>query len=367
MKSVLTVIGARPQFVKAAVVSSALSKIGIREKIVHTGQHYDSSLSNIFFQELNIPEPTYHLGVGSGSHGQQTANMLVEIEKIVLEVKPDWVLVYGDTNSTIAGALAAAKHNIPIAHVEAGLRSFNRRMPEEINRITTDHLSSLLLCPTESAMTHLKNEGITNSIEKSGFKRKVELVGDVMYDATIVFGNIAEQRSKILQSQNLEKNKYILVTIHRAENTDDRNRLRIIVDALSLLGTKKNVIWPVHPRTRKSLEECAYDKNLTQSKVRLIDPVGYFDMLILEKNAECIVTDSGGVQKEAFFAKVPCITLRDETEWVELVASGWNTLVPPTDSLRIADAAMGVKPGRNNIQPYGNGCASEVIATLINT
>ncbi len=366
MTRVLTVLGARPQFVKAAVVSSALIESGVQERIVHTGQHYDKALSDIFFEEMGIPEPAHNLGVGSGQHGEQTAAMLVAIEKVILAERPDWLLVYGDTNSTLAGALAAAKHHVPIAHVEAGLRSFNRRMPEEINRIMTDHLSSLLLCPTQTAVDHLRNEGVVDVPERHGFVRKVELVGDVMYDATIVFGEIAQRKSTALQQHGLSHGKFILATIHRAENTDVTDRLETIVQALCTIGASTTVLWPLHPRTRKVLEQTGLRTQLDASKVRLIDPVGYLDMLVLERNASCIVTDSGGVQKEAYFAGVPCVTLRDETEWGELVHLGWNTLVPPVAAQAIANAVASARTGKTGCAPFGDGEASQRIASLLN-
>jgi UDP-GlcNAc3NAcA epimerase len=363
---VLTVIGARPQFVKAAVVSRALLSAGVSESIVHTGQHYDPAMSDIFFEEMCIPEPAHHLRVGSGTHGQQTAAMLEGIERIAIQDRPDWILVYGDTNSTLAGALAAAKLHVPLAHVEAGLRSFNRRMPEEVNRIATDHLSSLLLCPTASAVAHLQAEGVVDAPERHGFKRRVLQVGDVMYDATVRFGEIAAGRSRILESVGVHSGCFDLATIHRAENTDDPVRLAVIVEALAKTGAQRPVIWPVHPRTRKRFEIDDRVQGLASSGVRLIEPVGYLDMLMLERSARCVITDSGGVQKEAFFAGVPCVTLRDETEWMELVELGWNQVASPSLGVdyvvsRIEDA----RPGTLGRQPYGNGNASVLIADAL--
>ena len=365
MTTVLTVVGARPQFVKAAVVSRALIENGVQESIIHTGQHYDTALSDIFFEEMGIPQPDHHLGVGSGLHGEQTAAMIVGIEKIIIDQRPDWLLVYGDTNSTLAGALAAAKHHLPIAHVEAGLRSFNRRMPEEINRITTDHLSSLLLCPTQTAVDHLQSEGLVDLPEHHGFQRRVELVGDVMLDAAIAFGEVAQMRSRVLQQHALAHGKFILATIHRAENTDVTDRLRTIVQALCKIAASTPVVWPLHPRTRKVLEQAGLLSQLASSKILLIDPVGYLDMLMLERGASCIVTDSGGVQKEAYFSGVPCVTLRDETEWIELVQLGWNTLVPPVDPDAIATAVAHARLGKSGFAPFGDGRASKKIATLL--
>lgn len=363
VKRILTVIGARPQFIKAAAVSRALVSGGMVERIVHTGQHYDPSMSDIFFQEMGIPEPAHHLGVGSGPHGQQTGAMLAGIEKILLDERPDWLLVYGDTNSTLAGALAAAKHHVPVAHVEAGLRSFNRRMPEEINRIATDHVSSLLLCPTHTAVEHLRSEGVVDTPLRHGFVRRVRWVGDVMFDATRIFGRLAAERSDVLRGLGLSEAAFDLVTIHRAENTDAPERLAVIVEALERLAVMRPLVWPVHPRTRKLLGSAGTGDRLARAGVRLCEPVGYLDMLMLERSARCIITDSGGVQKEAFFAGVPCVTLRDETEWVELVEMGWNRLASPAAGaeaivLAVNEAAIGDR-GR---QPYGDGRAADLIA-----
>lgn len=308
---VVTIVGARPQFIKAAVLSRELRK-DHEEILVHTGQHYDDNMSGVFFKELEIPEPNYNLGIGSGSHGKQTGEMLSGIEDILLKESPDWVLVYGDTNSTLAGALAASKLQLRIAHVEAGLRSFNRNMPEEINRVLTDHLSSLLFCPTETAVNNLCNEGIRQGVHQ---------VGDVMYDALLWALGKAELNSGILQQMGLNPGSYLLATVHRAENTDNLDRLRGILKAFNKL--EDSLIWPVHPRTRKILDDIHW---MPGKSVRLIDPVSYVDMVHLEKNARVILTDSGGMQKEAYWMGVPCVTLRDETEWVETVISKWNIL-----------------------------------------
>ncbi len=317
---IVTIVGARPQFIKAAAVSRAIEAFNeadaggrVQELIVHTGQHYDANMSKVFFDELKIPRPAVNLEVGSGPHGQQTAMMLAKIEQVLLDQKPDWVLIYGDTNSTLAGALAGAKLHIPIAHVEAGLRSFNRRMPEEINRIVSDTISTLLLCPTETAIANLKAEGITEGVVN---------VGDVMYDSVLYNASLAETRSKIMSELGLEPKSYYLATVHRAENTDDPARLAGICEAFGQID--RPIILPLHPRTKKTLGE-----SLTSLgwRVRLIDPVAYLDMLTLEKNARMILTDSGGVQKEAYWFGVPCVTLRDETEWVELVTAGCNRIV----------------------------------------
>jgi UDP-GlcNAc3NAcA epimerase len=348
---VVTIVGARPQFVKAAMVSRALRKHrGCREILIHTGQHYDANMSARFFEELEIPEPDHNLGVGSGSHGDQTGRMLTLIEKILLQEKPDWTLVYGDTNSTLAGALAAAKLHIPVAHVEAGLRSFNRRMPEEINRVLTDHVSEMLFAPTKTAVVNLAAEGIGG--------KNVALVGDVMCDAAIFYARRAAQTSPILKHLKLESNHYILATIHRAENTDALARLKIILRGLELVAKKIPVVLPLHPRTRAVMKSVG----LTAADVRIIEPVGYLEMIELERHAAVIATDSGGVQKEAYFHRVPCVTLRAETEWTELVRTGWNRLCPPKSTSLLAKtilAAIG-KPGKN-IQLYGGGNAAGCI------
>jgi len=313
---ILTVVGARPQFIKLAPLSKILRENGVNEIIIHTGQHYDENMNDLFFKELEIPEPDYNLGIGSGNHGEQTGRMLIEIEKIMLKEKPDLVIVYGDTNSTLAGALAASKLHIKLAHVEAGLRSFNKRMPEEINRVLTDHVSDILFCPTQTAVENLKNEGITKG---------VYLVGDVMFDALVHFSKISDMKSNILERLNIKPKEYYLATIHRAENTDNYERLKNILTAFSKMD--EMVVFPIHPRTRKMINYYGLDDLLENDNVKVIDPVGYLDMLKLEKNAKAILTDSGGVQKEAFWLKVPCITLRDETEWIETVNLGWNRLV----------------------------------------
>lgn len=353
---VVTVVGARPQFVKAAMVSQAiLASEGITEEIIHTGQHYDRNMSDLFFGDLGIPEPAYRFNAGQGSHGAQTGLMLTEIESVLMAARPDWVLVYGDTNSTLAGALAAAKLHIPVAHVEAGLRSFNRKMPEEINRILTDHVSELLLPPTQLGYDNLSKEGLLT--------RRVEIVGDVMYDACLQFRE-AERVKGVVASLGLEPGRYILATIHRAENTDNLERLTAILGGLGEAAKEMPVFLPLHPRTRKVIE--AQGIELAQS-IRIVEPVGFLEMVALEKDAALIATDSGGVQKEAFFFEVPCVTLRNETEWLELVQMGWNTLCPPVSVDAVASAiesSLGTKgqPGR----PYGDGDAgSKVVAALL--
>lgn len=331
---VLTIIGARPQFIKSALVSRELRKVAT-EVVVHTGQHYDANMSKVFFEELNIPKAEYNLGIGSGLHGEQTGNMLGGIETVLIKERPDIVLVYGDTNSTLAGALAAAKLHVPVAHVEAGLRSYNRCMPEEVNRIVTDHLSTALFAPTSTAVKNLRHEGI---------KKGVHLVGDVMYDAVLQNVQAAEAKSRILNRLAIRPKAYVLATVHRAENTDDARVLRNIVEAFCEISLNEPLIWPVHPRTRKVLARLA-TRIPKRTQLRLIEPVSYLEMLKLEKNARVILTDSGGVQKEARWFQVPCVTLREETEWVETVEAGWNTLAG-TDRERIVKAAAKASPPR---------------------
>ncbi len=359
--TVATVVGARPQFIKAAAVSRLLrAQPTATELLIHTGQHYDENMSQVFFDELQIPRPEYQLSVGSGSHGEMTGKMLAAIERILQEMKPDWMLVYGDTNSTLAGALAAAKLNIPTAHVEAGLRSFNRRMPEEVNRVLTDHASELLFAPTDAAVENLRREGITGD--------KVQLVGDVMYDAAQFYGERAAA-SAITRELELQPQGYILATIHRAENTDDPARLRAVVTGLAQAAQKLPVVMPLHPRTRAALERNQLIELLT-GRVRLVPPVGYLEMIALERGAALVVTDSGGVQKEAYFQRVPCLTLRDETEWVELVEHGWNRLAPPTDGNTIATAILDAlargKPTGKDADLYGGGsAAARIVESLL--
>jgi UDP-N-acetylglucosamine 2-epimerase len=334
LTKVLTVVGARPQFIKSAPVSRELRKVAT-EVVVHTGQHYDANMSDVFFEELKIPKADYNLGIGSGRHGEQTGNMLTGIERVLIKERPDAVLVYGDTNSTLAGALTAAKLHVPVAHVEAGLRSYERRMPEEINRIVTDHLSTLLFAPTSTAVKNLRREGI---------RKGVHLVGDVMYDAVLQNIQVAEARSRILRLLTIRPKAYVLATVHRAENTDDARVLRNIVEAFWKISRDEPLIWPVHPRTRKVLARLAL-RTPRRSQLSLIEPISYLDMLKLEKNARVILTDSGGVQKEAAWFEVPCVTLREETEWVETVEAGWNTLAG-TDREKIVKAAAKASPPR---------------------
>jgi UDP-GlcNAc3NAcA epimerase len=348
---IISVVGARPQFIKSAPVSKAIVEAGHEEFIVHTGQHYDYGMSKVFFEELGIPEPFINLNVGSGTHAQQTAEMLVGIEPILISEKPDVVLVYGDTNSTLAGALATAKLQIKLAHVEAGLRSYNRQMPEEHNRVLTDHCSDLLFCPTQTAITNLFNEGI---------RRGVHLVGDTMYDSILQFSKLAVQKSSILTKLQLEPKGYALITIHRPYNTDNPEVLSSILTALKRI--QSIVIFPVHPRTSHIITSLQL---LIPPNVRLIAPVSYLDMLVLEQNAEAILTDSGGIQKEAYFLKVRCLTLRPETEWVETIDSGWNVLVG-TDAGRIASAyEMHFADNLPHPEYFGDGNASEKIVKLL--
>jgi UDP-N-acetylglucosamine 2-epimerase len=353
----VTVVGARPQFIKAAPVSLALNKEHHKEILVHTGQHYDFNMSHIFFKELGISDPDVNLNVGSGPHGHQTGHMLIHLENVLLKFKPDWVMVYGDTNSTLAGALAAVKLNIPIIHVEAGLRSYNRLMPEEHNRVITDNCSKLLICPTSTAVSNLSREGIEEG---------VHLVGDTMYDAVLLFRMVADNHSKILSNLQLEPKKFILTTLHRPGNVDDPKALRNILTVL--IEIDETIIFPVHPRTRKNIYNLGseLEKKLARSKIKLIEPVGYLDMLMLEQHARLILTDSGGIQKEAFFFGIPCVTLREETEWVELADQGCNILAG-NDPERIYEAYLTMVDTSFDIQPdfYGGGKAAERIVRIL--
>ena len=345
---ILTVVGARPQFIKAAAVSRPLRQRH-REILLHTGQHYDEAMSDRFFLELDLPRPDIELGVGSGSHGQQTGRMLIGIENAIAEHRPDVVLVYGDTNSTIAGALSAAKMHVPVAHVEAGLRSFNRAMPEEINRVVTDSLSSLLLCPSETAAANLRREGITSG---------VHIVGDVMADVLAKFGG-AVNAPAVLAEHGVGEREYFVATIHRAENTDDASRLRAIVDALSDLPAP--VVFPAHPRVKAAMAAAGLRPG---ANVTVIEPLGYASMIALVRNARAVLTDSGGLQKEAYWLGVPCVTLRDQTEWVETVASGWNILTGANGS-RIAAAAAAAAPRPDRPVLYGDGNTVAAIVDLL--
>jgi len=353
MKRIITVIGARPQFVKAAVVSRQLKLLGIEEKIIHTGQHFDANMSDLFFEEMNIPQPAYCLNIHDLMHGAMTGRMMEKIEEILLKEQPDGVLVYGDTNSTLAGALAAAKLNIPVLHVEAGLRSFDTKMPEEINRILTDRISKHLFCPTDAAIENLKNEGFQRlpvEIYKSG---------DVMLDAALFYGSKAERESTILQHIGLSE--FILATVHRQENTDNPENLKKIIEGLNAINRLIPVVVPIHPRTKEMLNQLQI-----VPEFKLIEPVGYLDMIMLLKSCKMVVTDSGGLQKEAFFFEKNCITLREQTEWVELVQNGFNILVG-SDSNRLMEAFEFLKAKQSdfNIDFYGNGQAAKIIAETI--
>ena len=357
---IVTVVGARPQFIKAAALSRAIRNDyagQIEEVLVHTGQHYDDNMSKVFFEELDIPHPKYNLEISDGKHGVMTGRMLEGVENVLLQEKPDWLLIYGDTNSTLAGALAAAKLHIPVAHVEAGLRSYNMRMPEEVNRILVDRVSSLLFCPTETAVNNLKTEGVS---------RGVHNVGDVMYDLALFYRNRARQNSTVLQTLGLTQGSFALATCHRAENTDDPQRLSSILFALAEIATHLPVVMPLHPRTRKLIGDSGLASLLAQLTVT--DPLSFLDMVALEQSSRFILTDSGGVQKEAFFYGIPCITLRDETEWVETVDLGWNQLVGACTP-SILSAANGIM--QNSLKPvsakpYGNGkAANDILALMI--
>ena len=359
MLKLFTVVGARPQFIKAAVVSRVIRESlsnQISEYIVHTGQHFDENMSGIFFQQMDVPEPSYQLGIAGVGHGAMTGRMLEQLESLFKEEKPDVVLIYGDTNSTLAGALAAVKLHIPIVHVEAGLRSFNIKMPEEVNRILSDRISSLLLCPTGIAVANLASEGITDGVYNTG---------DVMYDAALFYGERAGEMSTIIADLNLGAKEYVLATCHRAENTDEPERLGGIFKALATIASDRPVVMPLHPRTKKYAD--VYGLNSYMECLRIIEPISFFDMVALEKDASAIITDSGGVQKEAFFYGVPCLTLRDETEWVETVKDGGNKLVSVSPS-KIVDAFGNIESMRgigSKSSIFGNGDAGKIIADLI--
>lgn len=341
-RKILTIVGARPQFIKAAAVSRAIRETdGLSEVMIHTGQHFDSNMSDIFFEELDIRKPKHHLAVNGGGHGDMTGRMLMAIEPILVAERPDWVMVYGDTNSTLAGSLAASKLHIPVAHVEAGLRSFNRRMPEEINRVVTDHLSTLHFSPTSTAVANLAAEGVSKGVHH---------VGDVMYDATLFATSKAEQGSTVLSDLKLRPKAYVIATVHRAENTDDPGQLRAVVQFLQERAKSHSVVLPLHPRTRQA----ASRMGVNLDRLQVIDPVGYLDMAKLLHHAVEVYTDSGGVQKEAYFHRVPCTTLRDETEWTETVTHGWNCLWKGPERLT-----------QREIEEYGKGRAAFDIAKLL--
>ena len=355
--NILTVIGARPQFIKSAVVSKALMNKGISELLVHTGQHFDENMSKVFFDEMSMHKPHAFLGISGGSHGSMTGEMLIKVEELIIQQKPDWVLVYGDTNSTLAGALAASKLNVPCAHVEAGLRSDNRRMPEEINRILTDHASDLLFAPTQIAQQRLLREGIP--------EEKIICTGDVMLDASLHFVEAAKSSSSIVKDLRLDGEKFTLCTLHRAENVDNEQRLKWMVNQLNEVSKDLSIILPVHPRLRARLVALQLTKSLSEN-IRLIDPVGFLDILCLQMASTIIITDSGGMQKEAFFQKKPCVTVRTETEWGELLEGGHNRLaIPEKDSIlqKVHDAMNA--PLDWTIELYGDGNSSDIIAEAL--
>lgn len=362
MKRIITIVGARPQFIKAAMLSRAIADWNtrggalIKEEMIHTGQHYDENMSRIFFSEMGMLPPKWQLQRSGTSHGAITGQMLIDIERILLENQPDFVVVYGDTDSTLAGALAASKLHIPIVHIEAGLRSFNKTMPEEQNRILTDHLSDILCCPTQTAVRNLAAENIRHGVHH---------VGDIMYDAALFFGQVAERKSTILRTLNLGKKAFYLCTIHRAENTDDTQRLSSLYDAVEQIASPEHpVVFPLHPRTRSRLEKLGLmGRGDSDRYIHFIEPLGFLDMIVLEKNATCILTDSGGVQKEAYFHRTPCVTLRAETEWVETVTTGWNQLADVSPE-RIAEC-LRRQPARHEIGEYGDGHAAEKILRLL--
>lgn len=346
---IVSIVGARPQFIKASVVSKALRR-GNVELLVHTGQHYDENMSSVFFEELQIPSPDYNLGVGSGRHGERTGLMLARIEEVLLAERPDFVLVYGDTDSTLAGALAAAKLCLPVAHVEAGLRSFDRSMPEEINRAVADRLSTLLFCPGLSAVENLSREGIVEGVHE---------VGDVMFEALMAVAPVARARSSIHAALGVQEGQYVLATLHRAQNADSPERLKSILAALDRIPEK--VVFPVHPRTRHAMTAVGYSP---ARNVAVINPVGYVDLVRLLQGARLVLTDSGGLQKEAYWMSVPCVTFREETEWVEIIGTGWNVLAG-ADTLRIVNAVASLAPPSAHPDLYSDGHATDRIAAVL--
>jgi UDP-GlcNAc3NAcA epimerase len=382
MLKIMTVLGARPQFIKAAVVSRAIDEFNsasrdgmLKEQIVHTGQHFDLNMSEVFFSEMSIPKPSKHLNINRMSHGAMTGRMVEAIESLLVERSPDLVLVYGDTNSTLAGALAAAKLHIPIAHVEAGLRSFNRRMPEEHNRVMTDHLSSLLFCPTTTSVHNLEREGLSEYPAADSAKADhampphVFQVGDVMYDASLYYYRQAKLRAasaKKIITERLHGRRFALTTLHRQENTDNPDDFNAIISALVNVSKEIPVVWPMHPRTQQVIKAQALDTRLNRADIVVIDPVGYFDMIELLDNCAIVLTDSGGLQKEAYFFKKPCVTLRPETEWVELVEHGVNRVVG-SNPTRIANAVAQMLDAKFNFDQslYGCGNAGAEIVSII--
>lgn len=350
---IVTIVGARPQFIKLAPLSKALRE-NHEEILLHTGQHYDLELSSLIFQQLGIPLPDYNLEIGSGTHSSQTGEMLKGIEDVLVKEEPDLVIVFGDTNSTLAGALAAVKLQIEIAHVEAGLRSYNRKMPEEINRIITDHISNILFSPTDSATENLKKEGIVKGVFN---------VGDIMIDSLLNNIDIANSQSNVLSKLNIDSNKYLLMTLHRQENTENEQDMRQLLDALK--GVDEKIIFPIHPRTKVFLRKHGLFKNIEGSNIQVIRPVGYLDFLKLLGNCRKILTDSGGVQKEAYILKKPCITMRNETEWIETIEDGWNILVGLNGG-RVEDAINNFNPANQQRNVFGIGNSIEKMVNVIN-
>jgi len=374
MIKILTIIGARPQIIKAAALSRAIKNSfsdKIEEKILHTGQHYDENMSEVFFSEMSIPKPHFNLNIGSGNHGEQTAKMIAGIEQILLNEPFSAVVVFGDTNSTLAGAIAASKLHVPIVHIEAGLRSFNMAMPEETNRIVCDQLSTLLFAPTETAVKNLENEGFTSSKAKfkDGNKRQVFHSGDIMYDNSLYFAEIAEQKTNILQRFNLDNQEFVLATIHRDNNTDHPERLTAIVEALIKISEKMKIVLPLHPRTKKllpqNLPKEIYDKLQNNSNIVIIPPASFFEIIVLEKHSKLIMTDSGGLQKEAYFFKKPCVILRPETEWVEIVEQQTGTISDADKDLILSDFDKLIQSKLHFPPVFGDGRAAEFILNKI--
>lgn len=369
MITILTVIGARPQIIKAAALSRAIKNYfsdKITEKILHTGQHYDDNMSQVFFDELGVSEPDYNLHVGSGSHGVQTAKMIEGIEHVLLNEHFDAIVVFGDTNSTLAGAVAAAKLHVPVVHIEAGLRSFNMAMPEEQNRIVCDHLSSMLFAPTETGINNLRNEGffISNTVFANGKKRKIYNSGDIMYDNVLFFAQLAQEKTSVLSEYGLRKNEYALVTIHRDNNTDNQDRLTDIFKALLQLSEETDIVLPLHPRTakllEKNLEKSVYER-LKSSRIKLLPPVSFLEIIALEQNSNIILTDSGGVQKEAYYSHKPCVIMRPETEWVEIVKQGAGIVANTSTDTIIEAYNILINRKIEYHQIFGNGKSSEFI------
>ncbi len=377
LKKIITIIGARPQIIKAAAISRAIREVyadQLTELIIHTGQHYDENMSDVFFKELGIPRPAFNLNVGSGSHGSMTAKMMEGLESIFLSEKPDAVLVYGDTNSTLAAAMAAAKIHIPVIHVEAGLRSFNKAMPEELNRIACDHMSTLLFSPTKAGIENLKKEGFDlNTSKKAQINHpNIYHCGDIMFDNSLYFSDLSEEKSSVLKEHGLQKNQFILCTIHRDSNTDDASNLNAIFRALLEIQNETNldILLPVHPRTKQKMEELL-DRTLlekiTHSKgIKIIPPTGFLDIISLEKNAKLIITDSGGIQKEAYFFKKPCVILREQTEWIEIVDNGTARLAGANETLIVQHTKeLLEKSDFSYPELFGNGQAAKFICAKI--